>query len=72
MGQRDNVLVEPEMEETKTGQSTSLRILVSLRPCERLLGRVSVGKRDGKHADILLSHEVGIQMGQANQSYETE
>lgn len=33
-----------------------------------LLGRVSIGKRDGKHADILLGYKVAIQVRQAHQS----
>lgn len=33
-----------------------------------LLGRVGVGKRDGKHADILLSDKVAIEVRQAHQS----
>lgn len=34
-----------------------------------LLGRVSVGERDGKHADILLGYKIGVQVRQAHQSY---
>lgn len=33
-----------------------------------LLGRVGIGKRDGKHADILLGYEVAIEVRQAHQS----
>lgn len=34
----------------------------------RLLGRVGIGERDGKHADVLLGYKVGVEMRQAHQS----
>lgn len=72
VGQGHNVLVEPNrvLKTKQTNQRVSVRIW-SLG-MEHLLGRVSVGERDGKHTDILLSYKVGIQMRQAHQSYKKQ
>ncbi len=75
VGQWHDVLVEPDgIERKQTGKSicVSENSQVCLCGSEHLLGWVSVGQRDGKHTDILLSYEVGVQMGQTHQSYERE
>lgn len=40
--------------------------------CGHLLWGVCVGQRDGKHTDVLLGHEVGVEMRQSHQSCRTE
>lgn len=70
MGQRYNILVESRQFVKKNMVKESLSIQEYTRLVYRcLLGRVSVGERDGKHADVLLGYKVGIQMRQAHQSY---
>ena len=74
VGQRHNILVEPggNGSNMHVRESVCAAKITHVHMREHLLRGVCVGQGDGKHTNILFSYKVGIQMGQAHQSCETE
>lgn len=65
MGQRHDILVESRQFVKKIKIKKMVKVNLSIQEYMLLvygysLGRVSIGERDGKHADILLGYKVAI------------